>query len=148
MLLQGQIIIEIDRFDMNRQTVEVCIPELVWNETRQDETGGHWPNCRDRDETTYVWSCHLGQFRKNMGKIRDRGGLLSTTQEILEWSHTETLCHHFWSQHKLSVTLCLCHCIEQAEQSDKKIKVITEIPCVLYFQTSGVFKWQKSLTNL
>ena len=46
---------------------EVCVPKLVWNKTRQDETGGHFPNCRDRDETTYVRSCH----RENPEKFPD-----------------------------------------------------------------------------
>ena len=33
--------------------LEVCIPELFF-ETRWDGTGGHFPNCRDRDGTTFL----------------------------------------------------------------------------------------------
>ena len=50
------------------QFLEVCVPSLVWNETRQNGTGGHYPNCWDHDETTYVWSCCLGKFWKNWGR--------------------------------------------------------------------------------
>ena len=62
----------------------VCVPALF--ETRQDKTGGHFQNCLDRDKTTYVWSCCSRKFRKNLEKIRDRMGLLSTTWKSLEWS--------------------------------------------------------------
>ena len=58
--------------------LEVCIPGLF---LRQDKTGGHFSNCRDRDTNTYVWSCYSGKFRKNLG--RDGTGLLSTTQEMV-----------------------------------------------------------------
>ena len=46
-------------------TIEVCIPCLVLVGTRLDGTGGHFPNCRDLDETTYFWSCCSGKFGKN-----------------------------------------------------------------------------------
>ena len=32
--------------------VKVCIPELVLNETRQDETVHHFPNWQYREKTT------------------------------------------------------------------------------------------------
>ena len=48
--------------------LELCVPELVLNETRQDETGGQFPNGRDRDKTTYLWSRCLGKSRINPGK--------------------------------------------------------------------------------
>ena len=35
---------------------EVCVPELILNETRQDETGPHFPNWRYQDKTTFFWS--------------------------------------------------------------------------------------------
>ena len=35
---------------------EVCVPELVLNKTRQDETGGHFPNWQDQDNSTFFWS--------------------------------------------------------------------------------------------
>ena len=41
--------------------------ELVLNETRQDETGPHFPNWRYRDETTFFWSRHSRKFGKNPG---------------------------------------------------------------------------------
>ena len=46
------------------------VPELFLNETRQDETGGHCPNWRDRDNTTFsgpvAW--------ENPGKIQEKSG--------------------------------------------------------------------------
>ena len=42
--------------------VEVCVPELILNETRQDQTGGQFPNWRDRYKTTItLWSRCLGK---------------------------------------------------------------------------------------
>ena len=70
--------------------VEVCIPSLILVGKRLDGTGGHFPNCRDRDETTYAWYCCSGKFGKNSGKIMDGAGLLSTTWEksrmFLKWT--------------------------------------------------------------
>ena len=48
--------------------IEVCVPELG---TKRDETGRDWrpfPNCRDQDGTTNVWSCCSGQYGKNSGR--------------------------------------------------------------------------------
>ena len=47
--------------------IEVCIPELVLNETRQDKTGPHFPNCWYRDKTTVFWSRHSRKSGKNPG---------------------------------------------------------------------------------
>ena len=58
--------------------VEVCVPELVLNETRQDETGTHFPNWRYRDETNVFWSRHSRKFRKNPGNKRDETAPLRT----------------------------------------------------------------------
>ena len=45
--------------------LEVCVPELVLNETRQDETGGQFPNWPDQDKTSFS-----GPFaQENLGKI-------------------------------------------------------------------------------
>ena len=41
--------------------------------------GGHFPNWRDCDKTTYVWSHCSENFGKSLRKIRDLAGLLSTT---------------------------------------------------------------------
>ena len=63
------------------QILEVCVPELG---TKRDETGRDWrpfPNGRDRDGTTSLWSRSSGKFGKNSGKIRDGTGLLGTTRE-------------------------------------------------------------------
>ena len=43
---------------------KVCIPGLVWNETRQDGTGGHFPNWRDHDNTTDFLSRCSGKSGK------------------------------------------------------------------------------------
>ena len=48
--------------------LEVCIPGLVLNETRQDGTGGHFLNWRDHDSTEFFWSCFSGTSGKKMGK--------------------------------------------------------------------------------
>ena len=50
--------------------LEVCVPSLFF-ETRQDETGGHFPNCRDRDKTTFVWFCCSGKIREKFGTGQD-----------------------------------------------------------------------------
>ena len=47
------------------QSLEICVPELVSNGTRQDETGRQFPNWRDQDKTTSLWSRCLGKFGKN-----------------------------------------------------------------------------------
>ena len=47
--------------------LEVCITELVLNKTRQDETGGQFPNWLDRDKTTSLWSRGLGKSKNNPG---------------------------------------------------------------------------------
>ena len=39
---------------VSKYQVEVCVPKLVLNETRQDETGGQFPNLWDRDKTTVI----------------------------------------------------------------------------------------------
>ena len=69
--------------------LEVCVPELVSNEKRQDVTGRQFPNWRDRDKTTSLWSRCSEKFGKKSGKIRDGMGLLSTTREkswmVLKW---------------------------------------------------------------
>ena len=60
------------------------LPVLFWSrqdKTRQDRTGGHFLNCKDQDNTTYVWFRRSGNFRKNVGKIWDRTRPLSTIQE-------------------------------------------------------------------
>ena len=71
------------------QELEVCVPELISNGTRQDETGRQFPNWRDRDKTTSLWSRCSEKFGKKSGKIRDGMGLLSTTREkswmVLKW---------------------------------------------------------------
>ena len=59
--------------------LEVCVPELFFS--KRDETGGHFPNSRDCDKTTYVWYCCSGKFMKNLG--RDYSVLLGKS---LEWS--------------------------------------------------------------
>ena len=46
---------------------EVCVPELVLNETRQDETGGHFPNW-----TILLFSSPVAL--ENPGKIRKING--------------------------------------------------------------------------
>ena len=49
--------------------LEVCVPNLG---TKRDKTRRDWrpfPNCRDRDGTTNVWSCCSGQYGKNSGKM-------------------------------------------------------------------------------
>ena len=41
---------------------------------RRDRTGGHFPNCQDRDKTTYVWSCcsdNSGKIWEKFGTVRD-----------------------------------------------------------------------------
>ena len=43
--------------------VEVCIPELVWNEMRQDE----FLNWQDPYKTTSLWSHCSGKSGKNLG---------------------------------------------------------------------------------
>ena len=43
---------EVDSIQYIQSELEVCIPELVLNETSQDETGGHFPNWRDHDNTS------------------------------------------------------------------------------------------------
>ena len=65
-------------------------------ETRLDETGRDWrpfPNGRDRDGTTSLWSRRSGKFGKNSGKIRDGTGLLGTTREkswmVLKWTEIQ-----------------------------------------------------------
>ena len=64
--------------------LEVCVPELVLNETRQDETGTHFRNWRYRDKTTVFWSRHSRKLGKNPGNKRDGTGLLNTARESLE----------------------------------------------------------------
>ena len=44
------------RIKVNLCRLEVCVPKLVWNKTRQDETGGQFPNWRDQYKTTSLWS--------------------------------------------------------------------------------------------
>ena len=48
--------------------LEVCVPKLVLNQIRQDETGGHFPKWRDRDNTTVFWSHCSEKSGKNNGK--------------------------------------------------------------------------------
>ena len=81
-----KVIRSFDKFDKYRFILEVCVPELVSNGTRQDETGRQFLNWRDRDKTTSLWSRCSGKFGKNLGKIQDGTGLLGTTWESLEWS--------------------------------------------------------------
>ena len=47
--------------------VEVCVPELVLNETRQDETGHPFPNWQYREMTTFFWSRCSRKSGKNPG---------------------------------------------------------------------------------
>ena len=47
--------------------LEVCVPELVLNETRQDETGHHFLNWRYWEKTTFFWS----RCTRKSGKIRE-----------------------------------------------------------------------------
>ena len=64
---------------------QVCVTELFL-ETRQDATGGHFPNWGYWDKTSVFWSRCPRKSRKNSGKIWDGTGLLSTTRESLECS--------------------------------------------------------------
>ena len=64
--------------------LEVCVPEFVLNETRQDEIGHHFPNWRYGEKTTFFWSHCLRKSGKNPENKRDGTGLLSTVQESLE----------------------------------------------------------------
>ena len=43
--------------------IKVWIPGLILFETRQDKTGGNFPNWQDCDKTTCVWSCCSGNSR-------------------------------------------------------------------------------------
>ena len=60
----------------------VCVPELDLNKMRQDETGGQFPNCRDRDKLLIYGPIAW----ENPGKIWEihGTGLPSTTWESLE----------------------------------------------------------------
>ena len=49
---------------------------------KQDETGGHFTNWQDRDNTTFFWSCCSGKSGKNP-EINGTGQL-STTRESLK----------------------------------------------------------------
>ena len=69
---------------LHKLELEVCVPELVLNQTRQDETGPHFPNWRYLDETTFFWSRHSRKFGKNPGYKWDKTGLLNTARESLE----------------------------------------------------------------
>ena len=53
---------------------------------RQDDTGGHFLNWWYRGKTTVFWYHCLRKFGKNLGKIWDGTGLLSSTWESLKWS--------------------------------------------------------------
>ena len=67
--------------------LEVCVPGLVLVGTRLDGTMGHFPNSRDHDETTYLWYCSPGKFRKNSGKIRVLWHFLySSSRSINTWA--------------------------------------------------------------
>ena len=44
--------------------LEVCLPELVLNETRPDQTGTHFLNWRYWDKTTFFWSPHSRKIRE------------------------------------------------------------------------------------
>ena len=59
------------QFSVSWVPVRVCIPNLVWAEARQEETGGHLLNCWDQDKTTFLKSHCSGNFGKNSGKIWD-----------------------------------------------------------------------------
>ena len=50
--------------------VEVCFPALILNETRQEETGHHFPNWQYREKTTFSGPVAL----ENPGKIREING--------------------------------------------------------------------------
>ena len=47
------------------------LSHLGQDKTRQDETGGHLPNCQDPHKTTCLRSHCSGNFRKNLVKNRD-----------------------------------------------------------------------------
>ena len=79
-----------------KNKLEVCVPELILNKTRQDETGNHFPNWRDPDKTTSLWSRCLGKSGKNLGKIWEKSlkkwdemGLVSTPRENLDQCQIE-----------------------------------------------------------
>ena len=64
--------------------LEVCIPELLLNESRQDKAGEQFPNWWYRDKTTFVRSRRSGKSGKNLGNKWDGTGLLSTARESLQ----------------------------------------------------------------
>ena len=64
--------------------LEVCVPELVLDETRQEETGHHFPNWWYREKTNLFWSRCSRKSRKNLGNKRDRTGLLCTIRKSLK----------------------------------------------------------------
>ena len=72
-------------------SLEVCVPQFDLNKTRQDDTGGHFPNWRDRDNTTVFWS----RCSENQGMP------LSTTREspepyrilISTWAYVKLTSH-------------------------------------------------------
>ena len=58
--------------------LEVCIPKLVLNKTRQDETGGQFTNWQDREKTNFFWSRSSRKSGKNPGnKQASRTGLVN-----------------------------------------------------------------------
>ena len=90
---------------------KVCIPGLVWNETRQDGTGGHFPTWWDHDNTNVFKSRCSGKSGKKMGNKRDGAGLLSTTRESLEkYRITED------RKRRASSPLCSSHPLNQLIQ--------------------------------
>ena len=63
----------------------MCVPGLVLNETKQDDTGIHFPIWRDCDKTTCFWSRCLGKSGKKLGKILNVTGPLSISRESLKF---------------------------------------------------------------
>ena len=73
----------------NGLLIDVCVPELVSNDTRQDETGRQFPNWRDRDKITSLRSRCSGKFGKNLGRdgtIQYHSGKVLNGLEITEFS--------------------------------------------------------------
>ena len=65
LLLTGNLC-KLRELKLSINTTEVCVPKLVWNETRQDEIGGHFPNWRDHDNAQQkgTWRESLEEFQK------------------------------------------------------------------------------------
>ena len=67
-----------------KSILEVCVPELVLNETRQDKTGGQFLNWQDQNKTTFLLSRGSGKSRKNPGNIHRSPKKLNNITNCLE----------------------------------------------------------------